>query len=289
MAPTGAAPDEALALFRETPETFIASRDALAARLRDDGRAEDAATVKSLRKPTVVAWALNQLAVVAPDRVQALLDSGAEVRAAQQAALSSKRGATDRLRSASAARKGAVADLTGVALRALADAGKGSDTHADAIVQALETCSVDPEAGSALSSGALERPPAASAGFGGVFGLTSLEGGDEAAAGDPASGRGARARSGSARAAAGAGPAELKAEVSRLRRDRDAAERRARKSRAAADGFAHELEGMRRRLEVVERKHADAEAAAGEAELEAARVEKALQEAIDRAGPATSG
>jgi hypothetical protein len=279
-----ALPDEAGALFRGAPEGFVAARDALAAALRDAGRADDAAAVKALRKPTVVAWALNQLVVRDPAGVQALVDAGAEVRAAQQAALSSKRGATERLRSAGTARRGAVTTLAAVAAEALAGTGRGAETHADAIARALQTCSVDPEAGSALAAGTLERPPADSAGFGDVFGLTSIDGG---AATTPAPASTARARPKEARPASER--ATLRAEVARLTRDRDAAARRERKARAAADGFAHELEGMRRRLEVIERKHADAAARAAEAGTELARAERSLGRAADRADGAVPG
>ena len=104
-------PDEASRLFHEPPEAFIATRNALERRLRDEGRTEDAAAVKALRKPTVVAWALNRLADRDVEGVRALIDAGAAVRAAQQAALSSKRGATARLREATNARRAAVASL----------------------------------------------------------------------------------------------------------------------------------------------------------------------------------
>jgi hypothetical protein len=267
-------PDEARSLFREAPETFIPARNALERRLRDEGRAEEAATVKALRKPTVVAWALNQLSERDPNGIRALLEAGAEVRAAQQAALSSKRGATARLREATSARRAAVATLATAAAAELADAGRGADAHAEAITQALDAASVDSAAGETLVAGTFERPPTEPAGFGSVFGLSSIDGGG-AEAPAPA-GRNPR------RGARSAGLTELRADVARLRRDRDAAARRAGKSRAAADGFARELDGMRRRLEVVERKHADAAAAAGEAELEAARAERALQEATER-------
>lgn len=283
-----ALPDEAVPLFRDTPERFIAARDALVARLRETGRTAEAATVKALRKPTVVAWALDQLASRDAEGLQALLDAGAEVRAAQQAALSSKRGAADRLRAAGAARRGAVADLAAVSIAALEEAGRGGATHADAIVQALEVCSIDPDSGAALAAGTLQRPPKAGAGFGDVFGLTSVEGGPgEGAAGkadrephatDPARGAGSTSKRRTPRADV----AELRANLARSRRDRDAAARRARKAKDAADGFAHELEGMRRRLEVVERKHADAASAAAEGELETAQAERALRLATQR-------
>ena len=252
-------PDEASALFQGPPEGFVAARDALAARLRDEGRTDDASAVKRLRKPTVVAWALDQLATRDPDGVQELLEAGAEVRAAQQAALSSKRGAAERLRTAGIARAAAVTRLATVAAAVLREAGKAPDTHADAIARALGVSATDHDAAAMLAAGTFERPPAAGAGFGDVFGLTALEGGgaaDEASTPEPASPRAAVAptRPGPNSAEL----AELRHEVARLRRDRDAAARRARKAADAADGFAHELEGMRRRLEVIERKHADA-------------------------------
>ena len=268
-------PDEATALFRGPPDGFVAARDELVATLRDAGRADDAAAVKALRKPTVVAWALNQLVIRDPAGVRALADAGAEVRAAQQAALSSKRGATERLRSAGSARRGAVTALADVAADALVEAGRNAESHADAIVRALQTCAVDPRAGSALAAGTLERPPEDGAGFGDVFGLTSLEGGAATTPAPAADTPRKEAPATSERAA-------LRAEVARLTRDRDAAARRERKARAAADGFAHELEGMRRRLEVIERKHADAADRAAEAGTELARAERALGRAADR-------
>ena len=283
MTPPGALPDEAVELFRETPDAFIAARDALVARLRNDMRDDDARAVKALRKPTVAAWALNQLAVRNPEGVQALLDAGAEVRASQQAALSSKRGAAARLQAAGAARKGVVSDLSMVALTALAETGRGADAHVDAIVRALETSSVDPDAGAALAAGTFERPPAPAAGFGGVFGLTSLEGGGDQKLGSGGDQEPEIADRGPAPSEGRAATAERTAEAARSRRDRDAAARRLARSRQAADGFAHELEGMRRRLEVVERKHADAASAAAEAETQLARAEKDLRRATERA------
>ena len=295
--------DDAVALFREVPERFITARDALVARLRDEGRSAEAASVKALRKPTVVAWALDQLVVRDADGLQALLDAGAGVRAAQQAALSSKRGAADRLRAAGVARRAAVADLAAVSIVALEEAGRGAGAHVDAIVRALEMCSIDPAAGAALAAGTLERPPVAGAGFGDVFGLTSLEGGlgegglgegglsdgglDEGGAGTADRGPQAvvPARSANPRSSPRARHddfAELRADVARARRDRDAAARRARKAKAAADGSAHELEGMRRRLDVVERKHADAASAAAHGELETAKAERALRRSTER-------
>lgn len=278
-----ALPSEAAALFHGAPERFVAARDALAARLREQERAEDASAVKRLRKPTVVAWALDQLATRDPDGVHALLDAGTELRAAQQAALSSKRGAAERLRSAGIARAAAVAALAVVAAAALREAGKDPDSHADAIAGALSLSAIDHDSATKLAAGTFERPPIAEAGFGDVFGLTTLEGGDTEEAPEPGGGEHASDSPTPDRRTAGrAELAELRHEVARLRRDRDAAARRARKAADAADGFAHELEGMRRRLEVIERRHADAASKAAAGSLEVTRAERALRRATDR-------
>ena len=136
-----------------------------------------------------------------------------------------------------------------------------------------------------LATGTFERPPVAGAGFGDVFGLTALEGGGVA---DEASTSDAGEPAGSGSVPRRPGPnskaelAELRHEVARLRRDRDAAVRRARKATDAADGFAHELEGMRRRLEVIERKHADAASKAAAGSLEVKQAERALRRATER-------
>src|SRR5688500_10764272 len=77
-------PDE---LFGLDPEAFVAARDALARRLRGAGRKDEAAAVKGLRRPTVAAWALNQLARRHGDEVRALIAEGQEVAKAQGRAL----------------------------------------------------------------------------------------------------------------------------------------------------------------------------------------------------------
>jgi hypothetical protein len=285
-ADTAPLPDEARSLFQGTPEGFVAARDALAARLRDDGRADEATAVKRLRKPTVVAWALDQLATRDPDGVQELLAAGAEMRAAQQAALSSKRGAAKRLRTAGLARAAAVTRLATVAAAALQEAGKTPDTHADAIARALGISATDHDAAAMLSAGTFERPPATGAGFGDVFGLTALEGGADDEASTPDAGEPGRGDPPARSASSSAELAELRHEVARLRRDRDAAARRARKAAEAADGFEHELEGMRRRLEVIERKHADAASKAAAGSLQVKQAERALRRATERLGSA---
>ena len=68
-----AAPEEADALYGLPLEDFVAERDALAKRLRGEGRREDAQAVKALAKPTVAAWAVNQAVRARPREARARL------------------------------------------------------------------------------------------------------------------------------------------------------------------------------------------------------------------------
>ncbi len=79
-------------LFQLPLTEFTAARNTLAARLKKDGRAEDAERVKGLVKPSASAWAVNQLAWQHPKDIEALLAVGERFRAAQAAQLSGKAG-----------------------------------------------------------------------------------------------------------------------------------------------------------------------------------------------------
>jgi hypothetical protein len=264
-------PQEAAALFHERPEDFVVARDELVGRLRSEGRDEEAGAVKSLRRPTAVVWALNQVSVTDPPGVQDLLSAGAELRAAQQASLSSSGSGADRLRSATAARRTAVARLAGVAGALLEEAGRG--VQPDEVASALEAASVDEETGERLAAGTLEAMPQPVSGFGDVFGLTAVPGGRREKDEPPRS---------AAASSSDGDRDEAEAEVARLRRDRDAATRRAKKARETADRLASRVEGMRERLTAAEAVHAEADTNAGGAELDAARAERDLVAATER-------
>jgi hypothetical protein len=69
---------------------FVAERKRLAKELRDAGNAEDAQELAKLRKPTVAAWVLNQLARRNRREVDLLLHAGHRLREAQAGALRGK-------------------------------------------------------------------------------------------------------------------------------------------------------------------------------------------------------
>jgi hypothetical protein len=62
------------ALYRRPLSEFTSTRDKLAAELAGRGRLTEAKEVKGLRKPTVAAWAVNQLVHQHPDEIAELLD-----------------------------------------------------------------------------------------------------------------------------------------------------------------------------------------------------------------------
>jgi hypothetical protein len=255
--------DDIRALYREPVQGFIAARNSLVKALVEAGRSEEAARVKALRKPAVPAWALDQLADRDPDGIRSLFDAGAEVKAAQQAALSSDRHA-DRLREATASRRRAVDRLSAIAADVLVQAGHGAASHTADIRATLEAASVDPDAAQRLRAGTFDRPITEVAGFGEIFGLRSVpddEGSD----------------SGSVEVETTEQPVS-KADKRVLRRDRDAAARKALQARESADRLAGQVGTTQSRLEELLERHAVAEARALEAELEAKRAEDVFRE-----------
>ncbi|MEO8380221.1 MAG: hypothetical protein ABI779_11210 [Acidobacteriota bacterium] len=76
-------PSEVDALFTLSLAEFTAARNALAARLKKEGRTGEAERVKALPKPPATAWAVNQLFWRQPGEVERLLTIGEKVREAQ--------------------------------------------------------------------------------------------------------------------------------------------------------------------------------------------------------------
>ena len=64
---------------------FVGARDELAKRLRGEDRRDEAEQVKALRKPSVSAWLVNQVARERELDVQRLLSAGERLRTAQVA------------------------------------------------------------------------------------------------------------------------------------------------------------------------------------------------------------
>jgi hypothetical protein len=156
-------------LYTLPPAQFTAARNALVKTLRAEKRRDDAEAVKSLKRPSVPAWALNQVARSSPEAVDQVLEAGAAVAAAQRRALSGVRDAG--LREASQQRRDAIDAVFRLAADVLRDAGTQPQTHRMAIAATLEAASVDPEVAAAVRAGRLTTDVPAPSGFGDVTGL----------------------------------------------------------------------------------------------------------------------
>jgi len=113
--------DDLDALFTKPLSEFTKARDDLAKKLKSAGDREGAASVKAMRKPSVSAWTLNQLARRYPQRMDALLEAGEGLREAQRGALEA--GGAKALREASQAHRALVNELLRAAPPLMSEAG----------------------------------------------------------------------------------------------------------------------------------------------------------------------
>ena len=74
-------------------EEFTGARNALVRELQKAGRKDEAEEVRALKKPSVSAWAVNQLARQHPQEVAELVKAGDALRKAQRDVLAGKKGA----------------------------------------------------------------------------------------------------------------------------------------------------------------------------------------------------
>jgi hypothetical protein len=145
------------ALYALPLERFTAERDALAKEIRREGDAGAAARVKSLRKPTVAAWAVNQIVRREPEAASALLDAGSALASAH-AELASGGGSAERLRKASAREEEAVMRLVEHARRLKAERSKSlGEATLERVTETLHAASLDEEVRELVASGRLDR------------------------------------------------------------------------------------------------------------------------------------
>src|SRR5438477_2189923 len=153
--PGGETLDEIDQLFALPLDEFTAARNELARRLKQDGDAEAAEAVRGLAKPTVAAWAVNQLARREPAAVRALLNVAARLRSAQERSLKGER-AADELRGAQAEEREIIRRLTRSAEGVLREAGRpASGTTLERAASLLRAAAVDEPGRAALRQGRL--------------------------------------------------------------------------------------------------------------------------------------
>jgi hypothetical protein len=105
------------ALFRLPLAEFTGARNALAAQLKKSGRGDEAVLVKALAKPSISAWAVNQLYWNHREAFDQLIASGERFHKAQ------KSGKVGDMRTALEGRREALTHLSDLATSLLRDAG----------------------------------------------------------------------------------------------------------------------------------------------------------------------
>ncbi len=152
-------------LYALSPAEFVPARNTRSKEARAAGDRGLAAAIQALRKPTVAAWAVNQLMREHPADVRVLLDLGQELRSAQSALAGAE------LRSLTRRRYELVAGLTSQARTLAVERGQRiSEEAAGAIRSTLEATLIDPADAEAVQAARLSDPLQAS-GFGFEFGF----------------------------------------------------------------------------------------------------------------------
>jgi hypothetical protein len=138
-------------------DRFVPERDALVKELRKEGRREQAAEVAALRKPSVAAWAVNQLVRTQSHSLAELLDAGDALQHAQSLLLSG-RGNGASLRDALTRERDAVDQLVDKARGLLSSEGHGlAQATIDRVSDTLHAAAFDADARSQVKDGCLHR------------------------------------------------------------------------------------------------------------------------------------
>lgn len=138
-------------------ERFVAERAALTKALRKAGSREQATEVASLRKPSVAAWAVNQLVRAHGREIAALFAAGDGLEHAQSELLTG-RGDPGALRAAVERERGAVGELTELARGLLSSDGHQlTQTTLERVSESLHAVALDPDARDQVRDGCLAR------------------------------------------------------------------------------------------------------------------------------------
>jgi hypothetical protein len=156
------------ALYAAPPDEFVKRRDELARSLREDGDREAADEVKKLRKPSVAAWTVNQLARREKMRLRGLFTAGERLHAAHERVLGGD--SPDVLERARDDERTAIRELTAAARSLLEEAGHPpTEAMLDRVRETLHAAVVDEDVAERVRAGRLEKEEQSTG-----FGFTSL-------------------------------------------------------------------------------------------------------------------
>jgi hypothetical protein len=138
-------------------ERFVPERAALARTFREEGRREEAAKVGKLAKPSIAAWAVNQLVRTQHRAVSDLFEAGDALQKAQDDLLSG-RSDGEALRTAAERERAAVESLMERARGLLSSEGHElSQTTLDRVADTLHAAAVDADVREQVQEGCLQK------------------------------------------------------------------------------------------------------------------------------------
>jgi hypothetical protein len=251
---------------------FTAERDAAAKALRAAGDRDTAAEVKRLRKPSRLAWALNQVRRHDPEPVDELIAAGERLQDAQRQLVEA--GERGLLRDAAAEERELVGKIAELAERELATSGHPPNPTAQAkLFSTLHACAADSEVRDALAAGRLLGEHQISD-LGLVPGGAARSGGQASRADDAAAGAGGAARGHAAdeRKARAAAEREARQLTTKLKRARERSRALARQQKEAERALSDAETAAARAAAAVQRAETSAERARGAAQDAAERV-----------------
>lgn len=216
-------------------EEFTGARNALVRELQKAGRKDEAEEVRALKKPSVSAWAVNQLARQHPQEVAGLVKAGDALRKAQRDVLGGKKGAD--VRAASRAQHELADELVDAARQILPEA---TQTTAQRISGTLRAASTDPAAARLLRKGRLGED-VESVGFGPLLHVAPQRKGRPRPQRDRARERAAAQKKRKREAVA-----EARKEAAAARKAADKAEREAERARERAEAAEKRVASLER-------------------------------------------
>lgn len=133
-------------------DEFTPARDALVKQLKADGEKDEAARVAKLRKPSIAAWAVNQLVRTQSKGVEDLFAAGDGVAEAQA------KGQADKLRRATAEQREELTRLVTRAEGLLDSEGRAPGQNVlERIAETLRAAALDPDCRAQVQDGCLTR------------------------------------------------------------------------------------------------------------------------------------
>lgn len=241
-------------LYSAPLDEFVERRNELARSLRKDANRQAADEVRKLRKPTLPAWTVNQLARREKMRLRGLLTAGERLRKAHEELLVG--GSPEALQQGRDGERRAIAELVGAAELLLKEAGHpASEATLERVRDTLHAAVVDEGIGRRVREGRLDKEEQMTG-----FGFGNL----------PAAERAAKTKPAAARATRGEKRETKKDEAAR---EKQAQARKAREVEAAQDKYREAEKSLRD----VRRAVTDAERAVKNHTRELERAERVLR------------